>query len=751
MRKQITFYLLILIFIGEVFAQSQSLKPRVIITSDAEIDDECSFVRCLLYANDFDIEGIISTSSQYHAHDHNWAGDDWYVKYLDAYEEVYPNLIKHDSSYPAPDSLRAVAFLGNVSTEGDMEAPTPGSQYIVNVLLDTTDNRPVWLTAWGGMNTIARALKSIEEEHPDTMAYVANKIRFFFIWEQDNTYQTYIKPVWGKYNILTIISDQFIALFYQWKKYIPAEQQNYLVGTWVNENIKNNHGPLCSLYKSLDNGDFRSEGDSPSFMHTIHTGLRNLENPGWGGWAGRYTNVRENTWLDPVSEPGYQYPEGRWYTSTAWGRSRLRLEIPDDTMLIAYLKPIWRWMEAFQNDFASRADWCVKEFEEANHQPIIMLAYGADLKAMPGDTVYLSALGTNDTDGDELKYRWWYYPEAGFYEGTIEIRDSGKQVAFFTIPKKFYKGQSLHIICEVTDNGSPPLTRYQRVVVVTDAPAYPKNVNAELTGITQVALTWEYISEDATGFRIERAEGDTASFILVAETEADDTVYVDSSLKEETVYWYRVMAFNDSLTSEYESTVSVSTLSTNSLPVATGSPTPENNAIDVIRQPTLTWEESFNADSYDVYCGKVNPPPLITNQTEPAFITDELESGTTYYWRIDGKNANGTTEGTIWSFAVEGELASVPETVQDESIHFLTYPNPFNIFTTINYELKSNTEVELSVYNVTGDKVATLINQQQTAGEQSIFFNAGDLESGIYIFRLNAGPIEQRGKMVLMR
>jgi hypothetical protein len=48
-------------------------KPRVIITSDAEIDDECSFVRCLLYANDFDIEGIISTSSQYHAHDHRWA------------------------------------------------------------------------------------------------------------------------------------------------------------------------------------------------------------------------------------------------------------------------------------------------------------------------------------------------------------------------------------------------------------------------------------------------------------------------------------------------------------------------------------------------------------------------------------------------------------------------------------------------------------------------------------------------------
>jgi hypothetical protein len=68
---------LLISFVVSISA-SERVKPRVIVTSDAEIDDECSFVRCLLYANDFDIEGIISTSSQYHAHDHRWAGDDWY-------------------------------------------------------------------------------------------------------------------------------------------------------------------------------------------------------------------------------------------------------------------------------------------------------------------------------------------------------------------------------------------------------------------------------------------------------------------------------------------------------------------------------------------------------------------------------------------------------------------------------------------------------------------------------------------------
>jgi hypothetical protein len=743
-------FLLVSFFAGDAFAQNQDLKTRIIITSDAEIDDECSFVRCLLYANDFDIEGIISTSSQYHAHDHNWAGDDWYVKYLDAYTEVYPNLLKHDSCYPLPDSLKAITHLGNVSTEGDMEEPTPGSQHIVKVLLDTSDDRPVWLTAWGGMNTIARALKSIEEEYPDRMAYVAKKIRFFFIWEQDNTFQTYIKPVWGKYNIPTIISDQFIALFYKWKEYIPYEQQHYLVGSWMNENIKNSHGPLCALYQSLDNGDFRSEGDSPSFMHAIPTGLRNLENPGWGGWAGRYTRVMDNIWLDPVSEPGYQYPEGRWYTSTAWGRTRLKLGIPDDTLLIAYLKPIWRWMGTFQNDFASRADWCVKAFEETNHPPVVKLAHGPDLQAMPGDTVYLSASGTKDPDGDELHYRWWYYPEAGSYDGKIEIRDSEKQRAFFAVPGNFCKGQSIHIICEVTDSGSPPLTRYQRVVVGTNAPAYPKNLQAALTGITTVTLSWESISEDVSGIRIERAEGDSGSYAMLAEVGMNDTVYIDSMLQELTLYRYRVGAFNDSLSSGYDGTVSVSTLSAQSLPVAVDSPNPADNTLDVVLSPVLLWEASINSDSYDVYFGTVHPPPFVTNQTETTFSTGALDAETSYYWRIDGNNANGTTAGTIWNFTTEKEPTSIDDMIRNVSFQLQAFPNPFHSSTDLHYRLKSHSEVELCIYNVAGEKMATLVHQWQTAGEHSICFQAGDLETGIYIIRLKAGPVEQRSKIVLI-
>ena len=298
--------------------------------------------------------------------------------------------------------------------------------------LDETDDRPVWLQAWGGPNTIARALKTIEEEHPERIGEVAKKLRFFFIWEQDSTYQDYIRPHWGRYEIPTIISDQFEAIAYRWDQVQPEDMQQYLVGAWMREHVLEDHGPLCALYKAKENGDFRSEGDSPAFLHTIVTGLRNQESPGWGGWGGRYVRVRENTWLDPVPVAGYEYPEGRWYTTTAWGRNSLR----EGTKTTAeqrreYFKPMWRWTDVLQNDFAARADWCVKPYEEANHPPAVVLGHPPDLEVRPGATVELSTRGTSDPDGDGLEYRWWQYREAGSYDGAVEMRDGEMRDAAF--------------------------------------------------------------------------------------------------------------------------------------------------------------------------------------------------------------------------------------------------------------------------------------------------------------------------------
>ncbi len=450
--------------LSTVFAASS--KPRVIVTSDAEIDDQCSLVRFLLYANEWDIEGIITTSSQYRWQGHKWPGDHWIDPYLAAYARVQPNLVKHDPAYPTYDYLRARTVMGNAGAEGDLAAPSPGSDLIVRVLLDRSDPRPVWLQAWGGVNTIARALKTIEEQHPERRAEVAAKCRLFLIWEQDDTYQRYVRPVWGKYGLLTIISDQFEAIAYRWKQAQPPALHRTFEGAWMRAHILRNRGPLTALYHSHENGDFRSEGDSPAFLHTIPTGLRNMESPDWGGWGGRYVRVRENTWLDPVPVPDYTYPTGRWFGDNGWGRMSLR---PNSTSTAEqrerYFRPLWRWTAALQNDFAARAGWCVQSFAEANHPPVVTLTHPHDLTAAAGATLHLSARGTSDPDGHALTYRWWHDSEAGTASGAPELATSDGPDTVVTLPRAAWPGQTVHLICEVTDDGTPALTRYRRVVV----------------------------------------------------------------------------------------------------------------------------------------------------------------------------------------------------------------------------------------------------------------------------------------------
>lgn len=287
---------------------------------------------------------------------------------------------------------------------------------------------------------------------------------------------------------------------------------------------------------------------------------------------------------------------------------------------------------------------------------------------------------------------------------------------------------------------------------ITGYPAfllYPTEVAAKLTSITSVELTWKDIVEGETGFRIERAEGDTGNFADVAELGADVTIFEDSGLKELTLYRYRVIAFNDSLTSASEGEVSLTTLGPSSLPTAISYLSPTKNALNIGSDTTLMWTASLNADSYDVYFGPENPPPFVANQVDLTFETGEMEMGTKYYWRINARNSNGTTEGLVWRFTTE-----YPEGLmlnQDKLVLASNYPNPFTLSTTIEYELKTQNEVMLTVYTIMGGEIANLVNEKQTAGKYFVRFDASDMDNGIYIYRLKVGSFEVRGKMLLMK
>ena len=79
------------------------------------------------------------------------------------------------------------------------------------------------------------------------------------------------------------------------------------------------------------------------------------------------------------------------------------------------------------------------------------------------------------------------------------------------------------------------------------------------------------------------------------------------------------------------------------------------------------------------------------------------------------------------------------------------YPNPFNSSTAISYQLLAVSNVNLTIYDITGREVAKLVDGMKSAGEHQVVFDAGDLTSGVYFVRLDAGDFKQTRKILLVK
>ncbi|HSM48310.1 MAG TPA: nucleoside hydrolase-like domain-containing protein, partial [Draconibacterium sp.] len=120
---------------GSVSKQKEISKPRIIVTTDGEIDDKTSFMRFLLYSNEFDIEGLIYGNSMWQKHGH---GVVWMQEMIDEYGKIRPNLLKHLPGYPTVDELKKIIYAGNMEEKYlDYSGPleTEGAKHIINILL----------------------------------------------------------------------------------------------------------------------------------------------------------------------------------------------------------------------------------------------------------------------------------------------------------------------------------------------------------------------------------------------------------------------------------------------------------------------------------------------------------------------------------------------------------------------------------------------------------------------------------------
>ena len=447
-------------------------KNRVIILTDIEADpdDTQSLVRLFLYANEIDIKGIVATTSCWLQNDIN---PESIRKVINGYGKVHANLAKHADGFPDEETLLSLVKDGlpkygmtGVGRGMDSE----GSDWIIKEL-EKEDDRPLWISTWGGVNTLAQALYKIDKTKDKKEAKrLISKLRVYTISDQDDS------GIW--------IRNNFPDLFY-----IVSPGDNYGDATWTGintavkgidnmeisncwlaENIQQGHGPLGAVYPDVAWG---VEGDTPAFLSLIPNGLNVPEHPQWGGWGGRYelykpdfSKTREGGSIVEIA------PETReiWtnaddtytpYLTKEYGRAVGR----DTATFTGYKVTLWRWRDDFQNDFAARMDWCLQSYEEANHPPVPVLSGDGHITVYSGEGVFLDASNSADPDGDNLSFLWFNYPEAGTLQDEVRIGGSeNSQTAYFNVPE-VDKKETIHFILKVTDKGTPALSRYKRIII----------------------------------------------------------------------------------------------------------------------------------------------------------------------------------------------------------------------------------------------------------------------------------------------
>jgi hypothetical protein len=490
------------LFASATAAHAATSKPRVILTQDGEVDDMDSFIRFLYYSNEFDLAGIIYSSSTFHyagngstVQPFRWTGLEWVNQYLDLYGQIRPNLVKHADGYPTVEQLKSLYKIGNITNVGEMEQVTEGSEWIKSKILDS-DTRPLYIQAWGGTNTTARALKSIQEQYQGTPSWPAiqdkinRKVIIYNILTQDTTLNNYIRPNWPGVKIIDNQS-AFWAFAYQWTGRTPAPNQYVLRAPWMEANLLTNKGPLMEEYRTYRDGkptpgddrnnrwrveqssanqnngyaihDFISEGDSPAYMFLFDfNGLRSAENPTWGGWGGRFA-PNATGWIDTPDENPYS-------TSTNNRRSY----------------PLTRWFVDLQNDFASRVAWGISDdYSKANHAPVVATPH-LDMVVPPGQRVALSG-SAMDPDGNAVTWNWWEYTDADTYAGTISIENANTSEASFVVPADAKPGDTIHVIMDVKDQGTPSISRYQRIVITVGTPV-PGEVGGNVPATLSLTL-----------------------------------------------------------------------------------------------------------------------------------------------------------------------------------------------------------------------------------------------------------------------
>jgi hypothetical protein len=295
--------------------------------------------------------------------------------------------------------------------------------------------------------------------------------------------------------------------------------------------------------------------------------------------------------------------------------------------------------------------------------------------------------------------------------------------------------------------------------VAVTAPSSPSLVQPSNGATNQrdtLVLRWN-LPTGASTYRVQIStnSGFTSPLVL-DQSGVSDTFLVVTGLEGLTQYYWRVNSSNAAGTSSFSGAYTFTT----GFPKSPNLIYPENNTGNIPVDTILYWNRSQSAQTYRLMLARAAdfaPSSIVLDVSgisDTTYQVNGLLLNTFYFWRIKATNQYGTSN---WSTAFRFKTVS-PVNVEDEEYSpnsfYLeqNYPNPFNPSTTIKFNIPEATYVTLRIYDSLGSEIQTLIdNEYRPVGSYQIDFDASNLSSGMYFYKLITPDFIATKKMILVR
>jgi hypothetical protein len=302
---------------------------------------------------------------------------------------------------------------------------------------------------------------------------------------------------------------------------------------------------------------------------------------------------------------------------------------------------------------------------------------------------------------------------------------------------------------------------FTTIIAIPEVPVLVAPVNQAEEISTKPLLDWN-TADRAESYGLQLATDSTFNNIVHNITSIDSTSYrISDELNAFTVYYWRINANNISGTSDWSAVRRFTT--GQAFPVAPSLVSPEPGTTEVTNTLFL-WNAVATATQYHIQISEssdFSSPTIDNNAVVNTFYTTlSLVRFTQYYWRVRAISPVGAGDwSSVWNFTT-GDIVSVEQIDNELPTHFAlsqNYPNPFNPTTSIRFSLPSEVSVRLEVYNMLGQRIATLIDgASYHAGNYQYTWDGQDdsgnsVSSGMYIYRITAGEYSELKRMILMK